>query len=71
MSGTEAMITLRPDVGDLVPPEALPSQPIGDSASVSSFPKVLRRRLSELYQYFWCVWKHKHIKRQSFSAPTR
>ncbi|MGA3131291.1 MAG: acyl-CoA desaturase [Terracidiphilus sp.] len=49
MSGTEAMITLRPDVGDLVPPEALPSQPIGDSASVSSFPKVLRRRLDNFF----------------------
>jgi linoleoyl-CoA desaturase len=48
-SGTEAVITLRPDVGDLVPSEALPPQSIGDAASVPSFPKVLRRRLDNFF----------------------
>ena len=46
-SGTEAVITLRPDVDDRVPSEALPPQSIGDPASMSSFPKVLRRRLDK------------------------
>ena len=43
-TGTDAVITLRPDVVELVPSEALPPQSIGDPASVPSFPKVLRRR---------------------------
>jgi linoleoyl-CoA desaturase len=46
-SGTEAVITLSPDVDDLVPSEALPS--ISDPASISSFPKVLRRRLDQFF----------------------
>ena len=48
-SGTEAVITLRPDVDDLVPSEALPPQSIGDPASAPSFPKVLRRRLDNFF----------------------
>ncbi len=48
-SGTEAVITLRPDVDDLVPSEASPPQSIGDPASTSSFPKVLRRRLENFF----------------------
>ena len=48
-SGTEAVITLRPDVDDLAASEALPPQSIGDPASMSSFPKVLRRRLDKFF----------------------
>ncbi len=48
-SGTEAAISLRPDVDDLVPCEPSPAQSIGDPAGVASFPKVLRRRL----EYFF------------------
>jgi linoleoyl-CoA desaturase len=48
-SGTEAVITLRPDVDDRVPSEASPLQSIGDPASMSSFPKVLRRRLDKFF----------------------
>ncbi|MGD0913362.1 MAG: acyl-CoA desaturase [Terracidiphilus sp.] len=48
-SGTETVITLRPDVDDLVPHEPLPPQPAGDSATASSFPKVLRRRLENFF----------------------
>ncbi len=48
-SGTEAVITLRPDVDDLVPSEAAPSQSIGEPASAPSFPKVLRRRLENFF----------------------
>jgi len=48
-SGTEAVITLRPDAGDLVPSEAPPSQSISDPVDASSFPKVLRRRLESFF----------------------
>jgi linoleoyl-CoA desaturase len=48
-SGTEAVITLRPDVDDLVPSEGLLSQSIGEPASVPSFPKILRRRLENFF----------------------
>ena len=48
-SETEAVITLKPDMDDLVPSEASPRQSIGDPASVSSFPKVLRRRLDKFF----------------------
>ncbi len=48
-SGTEAVITLRPDVEDLVPHETLPPQSIGEPAIASSFPKVLRRRLEDFF----------------------
>ena len=48
-SETEAVITLKPDVDDLVPSEASLRQSVGDPAGVSSFPKVLRRRLDKFF----------------------
>src|SRR3984885_3300514 len=48
-SETEAVITLKPDIDDLVPSEGLSRQLIGDPANVSSFPKVLRRRLDKFF----------------------
>src|SRR6202034_395674 len=45
----EAVITLKPDIDDLVPSEGLSRQLIGDPANVSSFPKVLRRRLDRFF----------------------
>jgi linoleoyl-CoA desaturase len=48
-SETEAVITLKPDMNDLVPSAASPRQPVGDPAGVSSFPKVLRRRLDKFF----------------------
>ena len=48
-SGTEAVITLRPDVDDRVPSEVSLPQSVGDPASMSSFPKVLRRRLDKFF----------------------
>ena len=49
-SGTEAVITQMPDIGDeLVPSEPLPLQSTGDSTAASSFPKVLRRRLDQFF----------------------
>src|SRR5271165_6592170 len=48
-SGTETVISLQPDIDDLVPSEASPRESAGDAASVSSFPKVLRRRLDKYF----------------------
>ncbi len=48
-SATEAVISLKPDVDDLVPSEASPQHSVGDAASVSSFPKILRRRLDNFF----------------------
>jgi linoleoyl-CoA desaturase len=48
-SETKAVINLTPDIGDLVPSEALPQQSVGGPAGVSSFPKVLRRRLDNFF----------------------
>jgi linoleoyl-CoA desaturase len=48
-SETEAVITLQPDLDDLVPSEPSPRQSAGDSAGASSFPKVLRRRLDNFF----------------------
>jgi len=48
-SGTETVMTLRPDVDDLVPSEASPPQSVAEPASVPSFPKVLRRRLENFF----------------------
>ena len=48
-SETEAVITLKPDIDDLVPSEASPRQSVGDPAGASSFPKVLRRRLDKFF----------------------
>src|ERR1700733_9634318 len=44
----EAVISLMPDIDDLVPSEAS-RHSVGDPASVSSFPKVLRRRLDNFF----------------------
>jgi linoleoyl-CoA desaturase len=60
-SGTEAVITLRPDsrsdgedllpseVSSEAPSDALSAQSTGDPASAPSFPKVLRRRLDNFF----------------------
>jgi linoleoyl-CoA desaturase len=48
-SGTEAVVTLRPDVDDLVPSEASPSHCISEPLNAPSFPKVLRRRLENFF----------------------
>jgi linoleoyl-CoA desaturase len=48
-SGTEAVITLRPDVDDLVPSEAATPHSSGEQANAPSFPKVLRRRLENFF----------------------
>ncbi len=47
--GIEAVITVQPDIDDLVPSEASSRQLAGDPASASSFPKVLRRRLDHFF----------------------
>jgi linoleoyl-CoA desaturase len=46
---TEAVMTLKPEVDDLVPSEAAVRQSVGDPAGGSSFPKVLRRRLDRFF----------------------
>ena len=46
---TQAVISLKPDIEDLVPSEAAPRHAVGGAASVSSFPKVLRRRLDNFF----------------------
>src|SRR5580698_6408702 len=48
-SGTEAGISLKPEIDDLVPSEASLRHSVDDPASVSSFPKVLRRRLDNFF----------------------
>ncbi len=48
-SDIEALITLKPDVEDLVPSEAPPARSAGDTAAASTFPKVLRRRLERFF----------------------
>jgi linoleoyl-CoA desaturase len=48
-SEMEAVIPLKSDIDDLVLSEASPRQSVGDSAGVSSFPKVLRRRLDRFF----------------------
>jgi linoleoyl-CoA desaturase len=48
-SETEAAISLKPDIDDLVPCEASPPHAVDDVANVSSFPKVLRRRLDNFF----------------------
>jgi linoleoyl-CoA desaturase len=48
-SGTEVVITLIQDTDSIAPPEGSSWQPIGDPASASSFPKVLRRRLDKFF----------------------
>ena len=48
-SEPEAVISLKPDIEDLVPAESSTRHSLGDPASVSSFPKVLRRRLDNFF----------------------
>ncbi len=48
-TGTEAVITLTPDLNDLAPCEASQAPLIGDPAVAPSFPKVLRRRLDNFF----------------------
>jgi len=48
-SETEAVITLKADMEDLVPSEAAARLQAGDPVVVSSFPKVLRRRLDRFF----------------------
>ena len=48
-SETDAAISLKPDIDDLVPSEASPQPSVGDPANVPSFPKVLRRRLDNFF----------------------
>jgi linoleoyl-CoA desaturase len=46
---TEAEITLKPDIADLVPSEDVLRQPVAGPEAVASFPKVLRRRLDQFF----------------------
>jgi linoleoyl-CoA desaturase len=46
---TDAVMTLRPEVDDLVPSEAVVRQSASDVTGGSSFPKVLRRRLDRFF----------------------
>jgi linoleoyl-CoA desaturase len=48
-SETEVVTTLKSDIDDLVPSEALLRQSPGETSGVSSFPKVLRRRLDKYF----------------------
>jgi linoleoyl-CoA desaturase len=48
-SETETVISLKPEIEDLVPSEASARHPLGDPASASSFPKVLRSRLDNFF----------------------
>ncbi|SPF44765.1 Linoleoyl-CoA desaturase [Candidatus Sulfotelmatobacter kueseliae] len=45
----EAVISLQPEIDDLVPSEASLRHSVFDSAGASSFPKVLRRRLDDFF----------------------
>ena len=45
----EAIISLNPEIDDLVPSEASLRQPAVDVAGAPSFPKVLRRRLDDFF----------------------
>src|SRR5271154_4754386 len=46
---TESVISLKPEMDDLVPSEASSRQLAGDPADLASFPKVLRRRLDKFF----------------------
>ena len=48
-SETEAAISLKPDIDDLVPSETSARHAARDLTGVSSFPKVLRRRLDNFF----------------------
>jgi len=45
----EAVISLKPEIDDLVPSEASLRHSVDDRSGVSSFPKVLRRRLNDFF----------------------
>ena len=45
----EAIISLNPEIDDLVPSEASLRHSVVDAAYASSFPKVLRRRLDDFF----------------------
>jgi linoleoyl-CoA desaturase len=49
MSENEAVITLQPDIEDLVPSEAALRQFDRETSAAPSFPKVLRRRLDNFF----------------------
>jgi len=48
-SETQASISLKPDIDDLVPSEAALRHSVADLANSSSFPKILRRRLDSFF----------------------
>jgi linoleoyl-CoA desaturase len=48
-SETETVISLKPDIDDLVPSEASSRHSVGDPANPASFPKVLRSRLDNFF----------------------
>ena len=45
----QAVSTLKPEVDDLVPSEAMLRSTLGELSAASSFPKVLRRRLDRFF----------------------
>ena len=45
----EVFISLKPEIDDLVPSEASLGHSVDDPARVSSFPKVLRRRIDDFF----------------------
>jgi linoleoyl-CoA desaturase len=49
ISQTEAVMTLKPDLDDLVPSEASLQRQAGELTGAPSFPKVLRRRLDKFF----------------------
>jgi linoleoyl-CoA desaturase len=49
MSQTEAVMTLPPEIDDLVPSEAALRHSATEPAAIASFPKVLRRRLDRFF----------------------
>ena len=49
MSDSDAVITLQPDIEDLVPSEAALRQFDREIPSAQTFPKVLRRRLDNFF----------------------
>src|SRR5580700_8518488 len=48
-SETETVISLKPDIEDLVPSEASARHSVGEPSNASSFPKVLRSRLDNFF----------------------
>src|SRR5579864_6519790 len=48
-SQPESVTAFEPEIDDLAPTEVSPLRLAGDPANVSSFPKVLRRRLDNFF----------------------